>query len=994
MLDRKQLLSSTIIAGLTAFIAGPAFAQTPPPAPPPADDNQVEAVVITGSRIKRNEFTSPDPIQVIRAEQGRLKGVGSTAALLQSSTIASGSPQVTSLISSAFVSNGGPGVETVSLRGLGANRTLVLLNGRRAGPAGTQGSVSAFDLNVIPQSAIDRVEILKDGASSIYGSDAVAGVVNIITKRDTDGIELETFASQPEKKGGAQYRGSLSWGKTFDRGYFNISADYFKQTIQRNGNRKYTGCGEPYTFRPGTGERTDPVDPRTGKYQCRDLLYDQIWLYDGNNFSGRDGKLQYDYGGNLGQYIPRVPPGEAANYPGLPPGYFVVGYDDPSLAVADYNSPFNLKASLTPRVERTTIFSQGSFEITDHIELYGEFLLNRRASKTDGYRQFWTYLYTPENGDPFNEGFTGNYILSPTIATDRADNGEKVTYGRAVVGLRGDFAGVEFLKGWDWDLFGQFSKSKGAYSQDVILQDSVYSADGRSNNGSAGLFNDNSIPRPTASCVGYKTPIGKLDCVDVDWTSPNFLAGKLTPAEEGFLFASETGHTVYKQTTIEGSTSGDLFSLPAGKVGIALGFQYRRDSINDTPGSITLSGNAWGSSGAGITRGKDNTKEVFGELGVPLLRDLPLVKRLDLSLSGRHTDVASYGADDTYKIGLNWQVFSSVRLRATQGTSFRAPALYELYLADQTAFLSQRTVDPCIRWQQNVSQGNIPQRVADNCSAAGIPGTYTGAGSSVTTTSGGGKGELVAETSKAKTFGVIWTPAFANLNVAVDYFDIKVSNEVRKLGADQIVYQCYNSETFPTDPLCGLFARNASHLITNVRDDFLNVAKQVNRGIDLTVSYARDLPWDTKLTVDLQSTWQLKDTIALFVDNTVDNNGDIGDPDWSGQLNFSLVHGDWTGFWGIDAIGKGSDAEDISDLSANGATGYKVHTEFTAYHSFSVEKKFATWRLLAGVANAFDEAPPAITQNLGQSNTEGYSVLSSQYDYVGRRFFMTFSTHF
>ncbi|MCK5909056.1 MAG: TonB-dependent receptor plug domain-containing protein, partial [Caulobacter sp.] len=168
--QRGRLLASTIIAGLATSAALPALAQTAPPAGASAQDNaEVEAVVVTGSRIKRSAFNSPDPIQVISAEQGQLRGIATATGLLQSSTIASGSPQVTSDISSAFVTDGGPGSETVSLRGLGPNRTLVLLNGRRAGPAGTRGGVSAFDLNVLPLSVIDHVDILKDGASSIYG---------------------------------------------------------------------------------------------------------------------------------------------------------------------------------------------------------------------------------------------------------------------------------------------------------------------------------------------------------------------------------------------------------------------------------------------------------------------------------------------------------------------------------------------------------------------------------------------------------------------------------------------------------------------------------------------------------------------------------------------------------------------------------------------------------------------------------------------------------
>ena len=246
MLNRKFLLGTTVIAGLAAAVAvsapSLAFAQTPAPASQPAEEEEgeaeVEALIVTGSRIKRTEFTSASPIQVITTENADLQGIADTAEMLQSSTLAAGSPQINSTISSAFVTNGGPGAATISLRGLGANRTLVLLNGRRAGPAGTRGGVSSFDLNVLPQSSIERIEILKDGASSIYGSDAIAGVVNIITRSNRDGWDFEAFASQPEEQGGEQYRFNGGWGKTFDRGYISVSADYYLQAEQTVGDRK------------------------------------------------------------------------------------------------------------------------------------------------------------------------------------------------------------------------------------------------------------------------------------------------------------------------------------------------------------------------------------------------------------------------------------------------------------------------------------------------------------------------------------------------------------------------------------------------------------------------------------------------------------------------------------------------------------------------------------------------------------------------------------
>jgi iron complex outermembrane receptor protein len=1006
---RTSLLSSTIIAGVMTMVLTPtlAFAQDAQTdqASAPAE---VEELVVTGSRIKRNEFTSAAPIQVITSEQAELRGIGDTTAFLQSSTLASGSTQINSTISSAFVIEGGPGSTSISLRGLGANRTLVLLNGKRAGPAGTRGQVSAFDLNVIPESVIDRVEILKDGASSIYGSDAIAGVVNIITKRETDGVDLDIFGGVPIDGGGDEYSISATWGKKFDRGFLTISGEYYKQNPLRLGDRDYLSCPQQYIRAVGGG-RFDTIDPRTGKPACLGTTYGQIYVYDGNTGAPARLRLQYDGTGQIGQLVPGSivsgpnnpydPTDPDSTVLGAPANFFFVGgpVGSATQGVSNQNSKMERDSYLIPETTRSTIYASGEFELNSHITAYGDVLLNRRETDQVGFRQFWTYTFGEDGGDPFSAGFTGNYFYSPTVGTPTYDN-TKVDYMRFVGGFKGDFGGVDFLQGWDWDIYVQHSRSKGEYGGSVILDDAVKSAEGRSDTrGSFGIFNDNSIPRLTASCVGLVTPISNRPCIDIPWMDPRFLAGDLTPEEKAFLFDYETGHTTYTQTYVEGTTTGNLFNLPAGPVGVALGFQLRREEIHDTPGSITLSGNSWNSSGAGITKGKDTTKEVFGELNIPLLKDFTFVKSLNLSLSGRYTDVDSYGSNSTYKAGLDWQINSQFRVRATHGTSFRAPGLYELYLADQTGFLSNRQVDPCINYAQGLDDGTISQAVATNCAADGIPGDYTGAPGGPTIISGGGAGVLKAETSKATTFGIVWTPEFADFSIAVDYFDIEIADEVTKLGANNILYQCYNSTSFPTDPLCAQFSRNPQTLgILEVRDSFLNVAEQSNRGLDLTVRYRTDIPWG-KLTFDGQFTWQFEDKTALFADTEIDANGSVGDPDFTGIVTTQFDRGPWTVNWAVNMIGKASSARFVAQGNGAGTYLYKVHTEFTAYHSLSLRYRFSDWSLLAGVSNVFDEPPPAVTTlDVGAFGlgTVGYSVLGSQYDYLGRRAFFKISKKF
>ena len=1001
--------TSALAGGLLAALlfATPVLAQNAQPAPQTDEEeeaSQVEDVIVTGSRIPQNEFTSPSPLQVLTTERAEQRGLSDTAQLLQSSTLAAGSPQVNSTISSAFVTNGGPGAATISLRGLGANRTLVLLNGRRAGPAGTRGGVSAFDLNVIPQSAINRVDVLKDGASSIYGSDAVAGVVNLITERARDGGEMSAFASLPFEEGGEQYNVSGSWGKTFDRGYLNFSADYYLQEKLAAGQRDYLICRNQYVFEPGTSNRTDRVDPRTGQPQCTDLAFGQVYVY-GANFSGRAGRFQFDYDGNLGQFIPNRPanPAISAQYPNAPAGFFLVNYDAPSRAVTNNLSDFALEESIIPETKRYTAFVEGAYEIGGGVEAYAELLLNRRESRTDSYRQFWNYTFTnnffgPGVGDPVT-GFTGRNILSATPVTDHFDQSQVVDYARVVLGVRGEIGGGGMLDGWQWDVFGQYSRSDGEYTSDVILQDAVDSSSFK-----------------TASCVGTNLPVSGRPCIDVDFTRPEFLRGNLTQAERDFLFDTDTGETIYEQTYIEGSLAGNLFDLPAGPLGVAVGFHARRDEIVDTPGAITLADNSWGLSGGGITEGKEETKEVYAELAVPLLADLPYVKSLDLSLSGRYTDTETSGDASTYKVGLNWAISDTIRIRATHGTSFRAPALFELYLADQTSFIGQRNIDPCLNLDQRVADGTLQRTdpLYVNCRSAagpggGVAGDFTGGVASAEVVTGGGLGVLEPETSKATVIGLVLTPPDSNLSLALDYFEIKIEDQVAVLGAGGILAACYLSETFPTDPICDQFDRNPAlgGSITEVRDSFLNIAEQNNRGLDLTTRWFGDFSWGT-LTLDSQTTWTLETNQSTFADFSTDFRGDIGSPELVGNLNASVARGPWTAFWGFDWIGGQDNRPDrvrrgqSQFQTIEGRLGVlKSEAEFTGFHSVSLSYETegsgwgGGWTLMGGVANLFDELPPAASSG-SVTGLQGNSILASQYTEAnyGRRAFVRLSKSF
>jgi len=960
MLDRKSLLTSSILAGVIALSAAPtAFAQTSSSSTA-SSDSEVEALVVTGSRIKRNEYTSASPIQVITSEQSTLQGLADTGDILQKSSAASGSFQSNNLLT-GYVITGGENISSISLRGLGANRTLVLLNGRRLAPAGQGGTVGPVDLNVLPSSIIDRTEILKDGASSIYGSDAVAGVVNIMTKKDFDGVELNVYGSVPARGEGETYRISGTAGKVFDKGYINLTADYNEQKALKVKDRKYTSCAEDYRFDAVTGERVDFIDPATGHYKCYNAVnnawqaadvYGGIFQYDPTLSKAPPGGYPaagLTTRGFLPDWVRAARAGQPATYP-------YANYDNAAYQNSDAISP----------VKRGTIYLTGSYDITPNVEAYTEVLLNRRKSSGTSIM----YLFETVSGDNPNNsvaaglqagGASGDAI--PLILLPHFQR-ETIDYGRVVGGLRGTINGAGFLNNWDWDVYGQYGKSDAKYTSDFIYADRVYATTGGSGLG----------------CDPSEITISGGSCMNIDYFNPNVLAGNLTPAQKAFLIGQETGTTKYTQYSFEGSISGDLFTLPAGPVGAAFGATYRKDKLDDTPGFNAQNANYWGYSTAGRTAGSDDVKEIYGELAIPIFKDLPAIEKLDLSLSGRYTDYKSYGSDETYKVGLNWQLSSSFRIRSAYGTSFRAPALYELYLADQTSFFNG--VDPCRRWGESTNT-----RLQQNCAAAGIPDDYVESSTPLVST-GGGVGRLKAETSKAATFGVIWTPSFMDLSLALDYFDIEVNNEVANFGAGNILNACYGGNNYPND-FCSLFNRDpVSHDVTIINDNYLNVASQKNRGLDFNSRYQHEFTAG-KLTIDGQFTWQFEDVTNLLEGGEPDDhNGETTEPDFTGVINTRFDHNDWTVNWAVDMYGKASDTELIDGGDIHSSTRYnknlysKQYTEFTAYHSLTVRKKFDNLSVQLGVLNVFDELPPA--QSAGQFRI-GVSALNA-YDLRGRRF--------
>ena len=1073
-MDAIEQVDPTANAGDDASVAAQASADATQ-----ADSSQT--IVVTGSRLRRDERNSPDPVTIIDPALAQKEGLFTTAEVLQSSPIAAGSTQITSTISSNFVVNGGEGVQTINLRGLGDNRTLVLLNGRRAGPAGVRGSVSAFDLNVIPVDAIQSVDILKTGASSIYGSDAIAGVVNLITKKDLRGLDIRAFTTVPDTGGGEQYSLSATYGGAIsDRGHYMVGVDWYHHAELERGDRSFLGCEEENVTSEATGERSDPIDPRTGKPYCGLFLSNMVGLYDvglmiQSNLYGpvlpsasvpmRRPITAMQFDPTLGQFLGpnqtglffQTDPNDPTQFR-APVGWFPVGaHEATSLAVQNNFDNRALNDSVIPETNRFTIFAEAGYELTDRVELYVEGLYNRRKTKTDASRQLFFLqfpgtaetiysvppaegglgdfgIYLPyffcdrslnpgcafAPGDPLNTEFTGGAVLQPVIWAP-FDSSTDVKYYRGVAGVRANLDNV--VKNGFLDFHVQHSRSDGDYERTVIFRDAI----------EFGVAEFR-----TELCEGTLTAIRGVPCMDIDYLDPRVLAGNFTDSEKAFLFGVDKGNTLYKQTSGELTVGGDVFELPAGPVKVALGLHARKDYINDLPGEIGLEGNLWGSTSSGQTKGYQRTREAFGEIEIPILKDSPIARSLTFSGAARVTNTYAKrtgpvcsapgecifdGADDsdkgnwTYKLAGNWQVTDWIRFRATYGTSFRSPALFEQFLANESGFLGQSN-DPCVNWGLSENE-----EIRANCASQGIPPNHTGGGS-FETFSQGGIGLLDPETSKAWTLSAIFTPQAwlwdgGRFSFTVDYVDIKVEDQVTQLGAATILDACYTSDSFPDDPLCDLFTRAPADApnefdIEIVNDPFLNIDTQHNKSLDFTTRFRQDMgEWGT-LSILGQLTYQLKDKFTLFQGTEQNFNGEAGDPKWIGDVDVTWNKGPWTVTYGLQVISKTNDIDNLEDVGGSALTAnnclatnsafalrggpycpiYKLPR--VAYHSLSAELEVAKdFTFLLGVSNLFDKKPPLIsTVGAPISGFAQVPLLGSYYDYYGRRFFASANAKF
>lgn len=963
------------------------------------DTTEMETIVVTGSRIAKSTYNSVSPIQVITREESTVAGFNSTAALLQSNAVTGGSDQINNAYG-GYVVNGGPGVNTLSLRGLGATRTLVLVNGRRMSPSGSRGAVGSADLNTLPNIMVDHVEVLKDGASAIYGSDAVAGVVNLVTKSKVDGVSVEFQTNATHNGGGTETRWGALFGTSGDNWRVSGSLEIYDRDEIKLGQRDWASkCPTPLygrddaTGRYGAG---DYIDPTTGEPKCWGLdaggvtinTLGTAWML------GRPGLGSLGY---YGTYYPEELPGLGGldYFNRWRPNPNVTDGDLPGFEGVDYEGrttydPKMKQESLISPTTNIIGFLQGSLDLNamGNAEAYFEILQTRRESSQVGYLQH--SLDYPVNSPLLGElswlpafmaapadGSTGGRMVAARafIGWGLYNNKQQVDFGRYTAGLRGDLAGS-----WNYDGYISYGRSDADYMTQNRLTDRYRKTLDVVSDGNGGF-----VCRDASD-----------GCVAAPVLSADVIAGNLPQAYRDYIMQWTRGNTVYTEKTAAFGVTGSLFDIPfGGTVGAAFGVEYRSMEIDDTPDINSINGNLYGFSSSTPTRGDDAVKEAYAEFEIPLLSGLPFAQELTFNASARYTDYDSYGSDDTWKLGMLWTPVDWLSFRASRGTSFRAPALFEQHLGASSGFINQSN-DPCNGWAGLTDQASNRYL---NCQSLGLPNNFQQTQSIQVFTKGGAETGLFAETSTAKTAGLVFQPdfgsGFGDLSFAADYFEVEVNNGVALLTGAQILSLCYAQtpgEFSAGAGYCGLVQRHATNALT-VTTGYINVARDKVRGWDYNLRYGRDIGAgefvaNVQVTHFLEQGGQTLPTIEYR-----DANGMVGVPDYTGQMDLNYSINGWRFRYGVEWVGA---TESYSYYDRYFDTDYRptylMKTDDYYLHNMSVKYSGDDWSVTAGVRNVADKDPPKVST--GAYTTIGNAPLYSGYDFFGRNYFVSFTKKF
>lgn len=934
----------------------------------------IQQVQITGSRLASPNAESPSPLQVLTAADIAASGATNLQELLLKNPTL-GTPAISRTNSNFSTSSAG--VATVDLRGLETSRTLVLVNGRRF-VAGVPGD-SAVDLNVIPTDFIERVELLTGGASATYGSDAVAGVVNIILKRNLNGILVDASAGQSTKEDDFRKKLSITAGSSSADGNSNVMAHfgYSKQGAVYSRDRAASAIDQNTSNDPA--DLFTPVRPFFSSFAPQGRFF---W----NQAQGQS--FTYDRAGNV---IPWSTNGTATvpasgfnrsefRTIAVPTERYLLGATGNLALGADHSAYFEGNYAAT-RVK--TMLEPFALDSNDILPASGglvpaEFLVGGALRRNPLIPQYLLDRMTDQDGDGVRD-----YSFTRRLAEfgNRGSRAERDTF-RLATGVKGS------LFNWNYDAFiayGQTRESQVSGGQVNVLNfrnalEAVQDVSDLNGNGNSS----------EAICRDANARL--QGCVPVNLFGFN----SISPEAVKYIQAPGTLATSVIQKLAGASVNGDLFQLPAGKVGLAAGFEWRGEESGSEADPLTQSGLNAGNA-LPPTFGKFNVRELFVETRVPLLKDRRWANSLSLLGAFRRGDYSTVGYTSSWNAGMEWAPLADLKFRATRALSTRAPNINELFQPPQQTFPAD-IVDPC----EGVTASGGGAR-GDACRAApGVlaniaanGGVFTLNQADIQGISGYDRGNatLKEEKGRSTTIGIVYSPRtlplLKNFTFTVDYFDIKIADAIVPVPRQFALESCYGGG----GAFCDTITRRKTAVGSNSAGslEFIDAAVnnsggKVTEGVDLTASWA-DRLGPGRLSARAAWTWLRKGYDIPLPGAPHDVwAGEVGQAKNKGSLNLAYKWGPWGLSGATTFIGKSAlDDQFLAqlDVPANSIrVGSKTYQDLQL--TYTLKKK---WELYAGLDNAFNTKAPPVISGLPGSVT-GTETDAGTYDPIGRRYYL------
>jgi len=953
----RQALRSYGLAGASVALscaAVPALAQDS--APKDTKSQALETIVVTGSNIRRVDIETSNPVITIDKAAIQQSGKLSLGDLVQDL------PAVTGPVMNPRVNNGGGfGASTISLRGLGSARTLVLVNGHR---------VNYVDVNSIPITAIERIEVLTDGASSVYGSDAVAGVVNFILRSNYQGAEFSADYGISDRDDGQRQGYHFTFGQTTDKGSLMAGVDYNKQDPVLAANRTfskdalYSYYGQFYALgssRTPTGQIALPANLKA-QFGCSTVTLKQL------------GSVT----------TPKTSLNDFRCYKGTDA----------------YNYQANGNVNLTHQ-ERTNAFIIGSYKLTDNVEVYLEYYHNKTQASAALAPQPIDTLGAPlvisadSYYNPFGVEFSNAAFR---LKTRSVGNGNRVfnnstTADQFTTGFKGTFGDSS----WQWNTYFNYGHlSQLTHTAGFISLSKIGAGVGPSFLNAQGVVQCGTANAPIdlAAC----TPINFFNVLD-----PNTIAALDLASGNTF-----TQNVAWQKSEVA-EINGNLWELPAGTMQLAAGFGHAKFFSQTIPDAIEIPDFQGicdiGTGCVSPLSGSYSVKDAYAELLIPVLKDMPFASALNVTVGDRYSKYSNFGSTNNTKFAVEYRPIEDLLLRGTVSKVFRAPTVTDIF--GGAGSNAPQAVDPCYGL------------VGTNAACVGVPGDGSfaklpGQTSQINGILSGAKAagySLTPEFGKSFDWGFVYDPHWIpGLSVSVDMWRIYLNNEISRITAQNGLNLCFFQNGGPT---CGLIHRTVggpnSGQIAFVNEPIGNLGRLDAKGVDLAAHYRLPETPFGNFAINFQTTYldRFADDPAPGIpgDYTQEYAGHYSTgasaipyanfSRWKALANLNWNMGPWSAAWTIKYIGRYvvGYASPLANISADGAIpGYQLFEGASVYHNvsagYNIEPLNA--RIDVGIDNLSDKQP----QILSQTNTLNANVDVNTFDTIGRFYFARFTVKF